>query len=132
MTDTFHPHRPSFESILEELNDMQLRKGKDYGSQTDPLANICAGEDFGIRPWINAILRAHDKVMRIKAYVRKGKLANERVEDSLLDLAVYTIHALRLYREDEAMAEVEDTKEKAVPDSKKFMENLIGKDPLVK
>jgi len=94
--------RPSFQDILDELNAMQERKGKDYGSGTDPLANLIDSTQWGIAPWINTMLRANDKMARIKSFVRRGKLENEKVEDSLVDLAVYTIHALRLYREEQA------------------------------
>jgi len=94
--------RPSFQEILDELNAMQERKGKDYGSGDDPLANLIGSKQWGIAPWINTMLRANDKMARIKSFIRRGKLEKEKVEDSLVDLAVYTIHALRLYREEEA------------------------------
>jgi len=91
--------RPSFELVLQELLEMQSRKGKDYGRDSDPLANLVDAETFGIPAWIGTMIRANDKMSRIKTFVRRGELANESVEDSLIDLAVYTIHALRLYRE---------------------------------
>lgn len=91
--------RPTFAEILHELNAMQVRKGKDYGSGDDSLANICDSATFGIAPWVSAMVRANDKMARIKTFIKKGSLENEKVEDSLVDLAVYTIHALRLYRE---------------------------------
>jgi len=89
----------TFEHVLAELQAMQDKKGKDYGTDSDPLANLRASEDFGILAWKGCVLRANDKMRRIQAFVRKGVLENEPVEDSLLDLAVYAIHALRLYRE---------------------------------
>jgi hypothetical protein len=78
---------------------LQLKKGKDYGSATDPLANIRSSQDFGIAPWVGAVIRLNDKVNRIKTFVRNNKLANESLEDSLIDIAVYAVHAVRLYRE---------------------------------
>ena len=89
----------SFESVLAELQAMQDRKGRDYGTDSDPLANLRASEDFGTLAWVGSIMRGNDKMRRIQAFVRKGVLENEPVEDSLLDLAVYAIHALRLFRE---------------------------------
>ena len=90
---------PTFEDVLEELNAMQIAKGKDYGKAGDSLANIRASADFGIPPWQGAIMRGHDKMLRIQSFVVNGRLENEPIEDALLDLAVYAIHALRLYRE---------------------------------
>ena len=94
-----------FKDVLQELDDMQTRKGKDYGSAGDSLANVRASEDFGVPSWLGCIMRANDKMRRIQTAGRQQlttgqvNLANESVEDSLLDLAVYAIHALRLFRE---------------------------------
>jgi hypothetical protein len=41
----------------------------------------------------------NDKVTRLKTYAVKGTLANEGVEDSLLDIAAYSLIALILFRE---------------------------------
>jgi hypothetical protein len=90
---------PSFESVLEELNDLQKKKGADYGTKQDPLANIRASEKFGIPAWLGSIIRLNDKVNRVASFATKGTLENESLEDSLVDMAVYAIHALRLYRE---------------------------------
>jgi hypothetical protein len=94
-----HARLPAFSAILAELDEMQKRKGKDYGVTGDPLANLRASAAFGIPAWVGTIVRANDKMNRVKAFVRNGRLENESIEDSLLDLAVYAIHALRLYRE---------------------------------
>ena len=45
------------------------------------------------------MVRATDKVRRLQTYAVNGRLANEGVEDSLMDLAVYAIIALVLWRE---------------------------------
>lgn len=91
--------RPSFVDIMAELNEMQLRKGNDYGTETDSLADIVSSKEFGIDPWLNAIVRINSKIARLKSYVIKGALSNESVDDSMVDIAVYAIHAIRLYRE---------------------------------
>lgn len=93
-------NRPSFQEILDELTAMQERKGHDYGAEGDPLANLVDAKRFGISPWIATMIRANDKMSRIQTFVREGHLVNEGLDDSLVDLAVYTIHALRLYREE--------------------------------
>jgi hypothetical protein len=93
------PKTPPFEDILVELDEMRKRKGADYGTENDPLADIRSSEQFGIPAWVNAVLRIQQKMFRMMSFVRRGNLINESVEDSLLDLVVYGIHALRLYRE---------------------------------
>jgi hypothetical protein len=90
---------PTFDDVLQELHAMQERKGQDYGKGQDLLFNLRRSADFGIPPWVGTILRANDKMSRISTFICTGKLINEKVEDSLIDLAVYAIHALRLYRE---------------------------------
>lgn len=91
-----------FEKVVEEIMAMHNKKQADYGrpEQGDPFANVRASEDFGIPGWIGAIVRANDKVRRLQKAARGGKLANESIEDSLLDAAVYFMIALCLFREE--------------------------------
>jgi hypothetical protein len=42
------------------------------------------------------MLRASDKIRRLQAFAIKGKLLNESAEDSLKDIAVYSLIALIL------------------------------------
>lgn len=89
-----------FNKILDDIQAMHTRKSTDYGSEGDPLANIRAAKDFGVPAWVGCMIRANDKMKRIQSFAKKGSLANESVEDSLLDLAVYAIIGLVLYREE--------------------------------
>jgi hypothetical protein len=88
-----------FAEILGEALEMHARKSKDYGSDEDPYANVRASEDCGVPAWKGALIRACDKVARLKKFAREGSLANESAEDSLIDLCVYFPIALMLYRE---------------------------------
>lgn len=88
-------------ALLDQLRELHLRKSADYGSDEDPLANLRGSTDVGIKPWLGAWLRAKDKVRRLDRYCVKGSLANEGVEDTLLDLAAYALLTLRLFRETE-------------------------------
>lgn len=103
MTEDYAPvfGDPRFLAALEEVRAMHIKKSQDYGSSLsgDPLANIRASTEFGIPGWVGAMVRANDKVHRIKEFSRKGTLANEGVRDSLLDLAAYSLIALVLYDE---------------------------------
>ena len=90
-----------FHAILKELGELSDQKQLDYGTDSDPFANIRGSEEWGIAPWIGALVRATDKLKRLQKYVRVGWLANEAVEDSFRDLAVYAIIGLVLYEEAE-------------------------------
>lgn len=90
---------PRFHAVLDEIRVMHERKGSDYGTSLDIFANVRASEEFGIQAWKGAVLRANDKMARLKTYFTKGTLANEGVDDSLLDLANYAAIALVLFRE---------------------------------
>lgn len=88
-----------FYRLLEEIAVLHDKKQKDYGRNTDPLANVRASEDFGIPGWIGAAVRANDKMRRIQTAARGGNLANESLRDSFLDLAVYSLIAIILMEE---------------------------------
>ena len=88
-----------FHAILKELGVLQDRKQQDYGRTADPFANVRASEQFGVPAWQGAAMRANDKMIRIQSFAMKGDLANESLEDSLRDLAVYAIIALVLREE---------------------------------
>jgi len=80
--------------ILQELGNLHLKKSADYGRDNDPFANITSSEDWGVKPWVGAMIRASDKVKRLHAFAKTGKLMNESAQDSLRDLAVYSVIAL--------------------------------------
>ncbi len=89
-----------FTVILKLIQETHDKKQKDYGTDEDPFANITAAKELDIEPWVACVLRMNDKMMRLKAFIKKGELANESVEDSLLDMAVYAIIALTVYDSD--------------------------------
>lgn len=90
---------PVYLRLLEEMRELHVRKAADYGRGTDPLANVRASVEFGVPNWVGAMIRANDKVQRIKSFLANGTLKNESVEDSLKDLAAYALIALVLFRE---------------------------------
>lgn len=96
-----HPSSERFHQLLKELGDLHDRKQADYGRPEDPFANVTGSFEWGIRPWIGAMVRANDKIKRLQLYAQTGKLENEGVEDSLRDLAVYSVIALVLWEQGE-------------------------------
>lgn len=94
-----------FEDIINEISELHYRKSLDYGTEEDPYNNIRHSADWGLPPWMGAMIRANDKIHRIQRYAKASTLANESVRDSFLDLAVYAIIALILWEEEEEKIE---------------------------
>ena len=88
--------------LIDEIGQLHDKKQADYGTDKDPFANIVASSEFGIKPWIGAMLRLNDKVSRIKSFILRGVLRNEPVSDSMVDIAVYALIAKVLYDRESA------------------------------
>jgi hypothetical protein len=102
LRDSTHPTSQAFYDLCDRLKAMHAGKSQDYGcpSGNDPLANIRNGATFvGIEPWKGAMVRLSDKVTRLATFNATGRLGHEGVEDTLLDLASYSLLALLLYQE---------------------------------
>ena len=96
---TYHPSSEAFHAVLKVLGDLHDKKQTDYGTDEDPFHNVRASQEWGIAPWIGCMIRATDKVRRLQTFAKKGTLGNEGVEDAFLDLAVYAVIGLVLYRQ---------------------------------
>lgn len=78
----------AFKQVEEELLQMFLTKHKDYGK-----GNILSVKELGIA------LRISEKIERIKHLLMQGEApANESVEETWIDIAVYSILAVLLRR----------------------------------
>lgn len=78
----------AFEKVSVEMLKMFLKKHKDYGK-----ANILDMDQLGIA------FRISEKFNRIKHLLIKSKdPANESIEDSWIDIAVYAVIAILLRR----------------------------------
>lgn len=91
----------AFMRVIGQIVELHLKKQADYGRDHDPFANVRASADFGVPAWVGCMIRANDKMKRIQKAASGGTLVNEGVEDSLMDLAVYAIIGLVLFREGE-------------------------------
>ncbi len=81
----------AYQQILDELLEMFLKKHKDYGK-----GNILSIKELGIA------IRATEKVERLKHLLMKEELGkgdpvNESIEETWVDIAVYSIIGV-LYR----------------------------------
>jgi len=90
---------PRFHALLKQIGDLHDIKQQGYGTHEDPLANVRASEAFGIPAWVGAMVRANDKMKRLQTYVKQETLPCESVEDAFMDLAVYALIGLILFRE---------------------------------
>ena len=95
-----HPSSRAFLDLLDEMRRLHESKSADYGSQTDPLANIRQGAEFvNIEHWRGCMVRIADKVQRLRTYCQTGRLVHEGVRDTLLDLSAYSLLAIVLFDE---------------------------------
>ncbi|KKM25219.1 hypothetical protein LCGC14_1597190 [marine sediment metagenome] len=95
-----HLRSERFHNLLKTIGDLHDRKQKDYGSDSDPFANVTASQDWNISPWVGAMLRANDKMRRLQSFAQRGELANESAYDSLLDIAIYSLIAYVLMEDE--------------------------------
>lgn len=106
-----HPNSARFHDLLSELGALHDKKQADYGRGDDPFANIRASEEWGVTPWVGAMVRLHDKVRRLQSLIKNGRLENESAEDSLKDIAVYSLIALVLYEQEQKSSQSEQQRQ---------------------
>ena len=94
-----HPASQRLSDIFDEWKVLSHRKQADYGRANAPFANVQASAEWGIEPWVGAMVRLHDKVRRLQRAAHGGTLANEGVIDSLNDIGVYAAIARVLYEQ---------------------------------
>jgi len=92
-------NKEQFALILDQLKELHLAKNHDY-SGGEYLSDIIASKRAGIAPWKNALLRVQQKIGRLESFAKQGefKVADEKLEDTCKDLAVYSIIMLMLYK----------------------------------
>lgn len=94
------PGSAEFCAVLDEIEQLHLRKTLDYGCDEDALSNIRSSSDvINVSPWAGCVLRISDKMHRLRSYFRRGRVEFDGIEDTLLDIAAYAVIALVLYRE---------------------------------
>lgn len=87
-----------FKIFEEELVPILRAKGHDYSGEADIHSNF---RDFGL---LGILVRIGDKYHRLKNILLQGgnrKVANETIEDTLLDLIGYGFIGLIYYRTEE-------------------------------
>ena len=81
------------EDICNYLHDLYYRKNRDYGSSVTDTFN-----KYGL---VSFLVRMEDKLNRVRTLTQKGnaKVLDEKIEDTLMDLANYSMLAVIELRE---------------------------------
>jgi len=89
---TLEQQRKSFDDFVYKMHTVMLKKGDDYSNE-DRLSNFkLAGNICGIKPELNCLNLIATKVARLGVLLNsQSSPQNESIQDSLLDLANYTI-----------------------------------------
>ena len=97
---TYHGH-PDFYKLLDKIEEIHSNKNHDYSGEGDPFRNFKMSEAMGIPAWKGCLIRMGDKYSRLCSFARKEeyKVKDENIEDTLMDLAIYALIDIILYRE---------------------------------
>jgi len=100
---------PMFNELLITISKLHADKNSDYAGD-NPLSNFRMCEEIGIPAWLGAWVRMSDKWNRIKSIIKKGesKVTSESLEDTLLDLATYSLLVIILLKETEIGTQIEE------------------------
>lgn len=91
-----------FNELLKTMKDIHDKKGADYEGSGRPYENIRAAEQWGIEPWVLAMMRVGEKLRRVQTFAHTKTLNNESASDSLMDIAILSLIALVLLEEKQA------------------------------
>ena len=92
------PH-PRFAEILEKMKQIHYAKDHDYAGEI-PFANFRLAEKLGVPAWKAVMIRMSDKWSRLCTLATtEAEVKDESFEDTLLDLANYSIICLILKKE---------------------------------
>jgi hypothetical protein len=98
--DTRHPLSARFHALLKEVGELHDKKQKDYGTASDPFANVRGATKFGLPAPMGAFIAMGDIMSRIESFCINGRLENEPLDNALKDMAVYSLIALVLHEEE--------------------------------
>lgn len=93
---------PEYIKLLDDMRDLHERKNAGYsGGNADPWTNFRECEHFGIASTDGVITRMGDKWSRLRSLWQNpaNEQVNEPIEDTLMDLAAYSLILICLLRE---------------------------------
>jgi len=99
--ELFYSENPEFDNLLKRMGKIFDAKNKDY-SNGNLYKNFFESERIKISPSKGVILRMLDKVSRICNLINKERfeVKDESIEDTLLDLANYSLIAILVLRKE--------------------------------
>lgn len=104
--ETLRPGSREVLRVFDEAAKLHLRKTLDYGADEDALRNIKEGADLiNVPSWQACLIRLADKMSRMRAYCRRGRVEFDGVEDNLIDMVSYAAIALAEYRRESGHAQ---------------------------
>ncbi len=87
-----------FHGVLLEMESLHDKKAQDYDGGS--YASIYSSEQIGIPAWKGVMVLLGYKWTRLQFLTRKVALPNyESIEDTIIDMAIYLIIMLIMYRE---------------------------------
>jgi len=98
---TREDERKFFNAILQKIKNIHDSKNADYSTTQNSLSNFYLCEEMGIPAWKGCLVRMTDKISRLMTFAQteKYEVRDEKFEDTAMDLAVYSILLIILYRE---------------------------------
>ena len=96
----YHGH-PDFYKLIDEIREIHSNKNHDYSGEGDPFRNFKLSENMNVPAWKGCLIRINDKFSRLCSFAKKEefKVKDENIEDTLKDMAVYSLICIILYRE---------------------------------
>ena len=90
-----------FDQTIDKMREIMLSKGNDYANE-DRLSNFkLAGSICGLSPQQNCLSLIATKVARLGVLLKeKSEPNNESIEDSLVDMANYTLLLIMILRDE--------------------------------
>ena len=95
-----------FYGLIQRMIDIHDAKRKDYAPGEDRFKNFRQSESMGVPAWVGALIRTGDKWSRIVNLTHRlittgggPAVKDESIEDTLMDLAIYALIVIELYRQ---------------------------------
>lgn len=101
-TNTVSGGDPNYLKLLDDMRELHIKKNAGYsGDSQDRWANFRLSESFGVSTFLGVMVRMSDKWIRITNLVKNPSfdMVGEAIEDTLMDLASYSLIAICILKE---------------------------------
>jgi hypothetical protein len=88
------------QELLRQVEELAAAKAAQHGTETDPMRNLRAPEDWGVEPWVACMSRVSQQMTRLQNLAVSDHPARaQAVESSFLKVALGALNGLALYSE---------------------------------